>query len=348
VHRTPTLTALALAVALAVPGAAAAQSPIFTDDGEGAIDAKWVVGQPPDTVDPWQKSDSDATKYRGNQFHGGAASYWTGMQPQNWPAVPTTAPAAANVVEGESILTMKAPLIIPADGSTTLKYWSLFQNEGDDQGISQIAVLGADDKPGTWRNLKAETATATSAGDNDPRACDPSRPDYSMSIPFSEQVAPLAAFAGKKVLIRFNLKYGAENRPVSQPCGWYLDDVSVLSTGTPGKLGGSAPASAPAGGGAAPVATAKPTVKFTALKGKGKKATLALTVAGGDLKTVAVTLLKGKKKVGTAKAAALAAGARKVTFKLKKKLAKGSYTVKLTAKSADGAAFAATGKVKGK
>jgi hypothetical protein len=349
-HRLPSASILTLAAALAVPAMAAAQTPILTEDAEGAPDAKWAIGQPPSGVEPWQKSDSSATKYRGNVFHGGATSFWTGMQPQNWPAVPTTAPAGASVVEGESVLTLKEPLIVPADGATTLKYWSLFQNEGDDQGASEIAVVGADGKPGKWKVLKAETATATGAGDNDPRACDPSRPDYTMAVPFSEVVAPLAGFAGKKVLIRFNQKYGAENRPVSQPCGWYIDDISVLTTGTPGKLEGAAPAATtPGGTGAGTTApAAKPTVKFTALKGKSKKATLSLTVAGGDLNGVAVTLLKGKKKVGTGKAATLAVGARKVAFKLAKKFAKGAYTVKLTAKAADGSAVTATGKVKGK
>lgn len=350
-NRTSIAAGLALSAALALPTAASAQTAIFTEDAEGAVDAKWVVGPAPDTVEPWQKSDSDAQKFRGNMAHGGATSFWTGMTPDNWPLVPSTAPEGATVVEGESILTMKEPIVIPADGTTLIKYWSLFQSEGDDQAISQVAPVTASGAPGAWKVLKSETATNTSAGSNDPRACDPSRPDYTNSIPFSEMSAPLNAYAGLKVYIRFVQKYGAENRPVSQPCGWYLDDVSVLSTGTPGKLaGGGTPTTAPGGGGGGTPTTpaAKPSIKLTSLKGKGKKATLTMTVSGGTISGAKLTLLKGKKKVATGKAKFLKVGSGKVTFKLKKKLAKGSYTVKLTGKAGDGSAVSTTGKVKGK
>jgi hypothetical protein len=342
---------IAVGAALSMPAAASAQTAIFTDDAEGAVEAKWVVGPPPEKIEPWQKSDSDTTKYRGNMFHGGAASYWTGATPQNFPPVPTTAPAGATVVEGESILTMKEAIVVPADGETTLSYWSLFQNEGDDQGISQVAPVSADGKVGAWKNLKSETAVNTSAGDNDPRACDPSRPDYTNSIPFEEQKVSLKGYAGIKVMLRFNLKYGAENRPVTHPCGWYVDDIAVKTTGTVGKLAGtSAPTTTtplPPGGGTTAPAVA-PSVKFTSLKGKKKKATLALTVSGGAVQGVTVTVLKGKKKVATGKAGFLAVGNGKVTFKLKKKWKKGSYTVKFSGKAGDGTAVASTAKLKGK
>lgn len=331
----------------AIPAGAQAQTAIFTDDAEGDPAAKWVIGQPPERVEPWQKSDSDTQKFRGNQFHGGATSYWSGMSQSNWTTVPSTAPAGADVVEGESLLTIKDPIIIPADGETTISYWSMFQNEGDDAGISQIAPIGADGKVGAWKTIKSETAVNTGAGGTDPRACDPSRPDS--PVMFEEQKASLKTYAGFKVLIRFNLKYGAENRPVSQPCGWYLDDIKVATTGTVGKLGGASATTTPPGG---PSTTSPPpvppSVKFSSLKGKGKKATLKMKVSGSGVKDAVLTLLKGKKKVGTGKAAFLGVGNGKVTFKLKKKLKKGTYTVKLAGKAGDGSAVAATGKVKGR
>ena len=341
---------LAMAAGLALPAGASAQTSIFADDAEGDPAVKWVIGEPPAGVEPWQKSDSDAQKYRGNQAHGGATSYWAGMEPQNWPLVPTTAPAGASVVEGETLLTIKEPIVIPADGDTTISYWSLFQNEGDDAGISQIAPIGADGKVGAFKTIKSETAVNTTAGSNDPRACDPSRPDYTMGIPFEEQKASLKAFAGFKVLIRFNLKYGAENRPVSQPCGWYLDDIKINTTGTPGKLGGSAGTTVAPGGGPATVSppAVPPSVKFRSLKGKKKKATLALTVSGTGVQNATLTLLKGKKKIATGKAAFLKVGTSKVAFKLKKKLKKGKYTVKLAGKAGDGSAYSTSGTVKGR
>jgi hypothetical protein len=167
---------------------------------------------------------------------------------------------------------------------------------------------------------------------------------------FEEQKASLKGYAGFKVLIRFNLKYGAENRPVSQPCGWYVDDINITTTGTPGKLGGANATTVTPGGGAnttSPPAV-PPVVKFGALKGKGKKATLVVKVAGSGVSNAAVTLLKGKKKIAAGKAAFLKVGSGKITFKLKKKLAKGTYKVKLTGKAGDGSAVSATGSVKGK
>ena len=334
---------LAMAAALALPAAANAQTSIFADDAEGDPAAKWVIGEPPAGMEPWQKSDSAAQKFHGNQAHGGATSYWSGVQPQGFPLVPTTA-GPGTVVEGESLLTMKEPLVIPADGETTISYWSFFNNEGDDAGISQIAPLGADGKPGAWKTIKQEAVVNTAAGDTDPKACDPSRPDT--PVGFEEQKASLKGFAGFRVLIRFNLKYGAENRPVTHPCGWYLDDIAITTTGTPGKLGGASATNTTPGGPSTSPPAVPPVVKFGKLSGKGKKATLSLKVSGSGITGAAVTLLKGKKKVAAGKAAFLKVVSGKVTFKLKRKLAKGKYTVKLTGKAGDGSAVAATGTVK--
>jgi hypothetical protein len=352
-NRTVIAAGLAMGAALALPAGAHAQATIFMDDAEGDPAAKWVIGQPPERIEPWQPASSSTQKFRGNQFKNGKTSYWSGVTPNNWPTVPSTAPAGADVVEGESLLTLKEPVVIPVDGETTLSYWSLFQNEGDDTGISQIAPISSDNKIGAWKNLKTDNVANTSAGTTDPKACDPSRPDTPFG--FEEQKASLKPYAGFKVLIRFNLKYGAENRPVSHPCGWYLDDIKLSTTGTVGKLGGSTATTVapptPGGGGGGPMTSppaVKPAVKFNSLKGKKKKATLALTVSGSGISNAKVTVLKGKKRVATGKAAFLAVGKGKVAFKLKKKLRKGKYTIKLTGKAADGSAVKAAAKVKGR
>jgi hypothetical protein len=331
----PILITLTLLVAASPAGA---QTAIFTEDAEGTVEAKWVVGTPPDGVEPWQKSDSATTKFRGNQAHGGSTSFWTGIQPANWPLVPTTA-GPGTVIEGESIITLKEPFVVPADGETTVKYWSMFQNEGDDQGLLELAVVPEGGGKPAWKKLKAETATATAAGDVDPRACDPSRPE-TQQVTFEEQSASLGPYKGVKVLIRFNLKYGAENRPVSHPCGWYLDDIRVLTTGTPGKTGATQATPTTT---TTTTPTAKPSVTFGKLKLKGKKATLGLTVSGAALKNVKAKLVKGSKTVGSVAVSELATGARSLVFKLKGKAKKGTYTIKLTATD-----FSKTGKVKGK
>jgi hypothetical protein len=279
--RTPRIIAGLIALgALAGASPALADTTLFKEDAEGAPDAQWVITPAKDThIQPWQKSDSSATKFRGNQFHGGATSFWTGQQPQDWTPV--------DVVQGDSLITTKVAIAIPANGETTLDYWSLFQSEGDDSAEAQIAIDN-NGTPGAFKAVKKEQAVNTSAGDTDDAACDVSQPNTQM-VGFKEQKIKLGAYAGVKIWLRFDLKDGGENRPVSQPCGWYLDDVSITTTGTPG-------ATAPAPGPLAPPAqAAKPSAKFSKLTGKGKKGKLTLTVAGGDIKNLTVTILKGKR-----------------------------------------------------
>ena len=322
--------------ALAVP-AQAADTVLLTDDMEGAIDASWVVGEStnPTMIAPWQKSDSTEPKVRGNQAHGGATSYWAGPTPQgSHPADPT---------EGETHLTAKKSIVIPADGQTTVSFWSLFQNEGDDAGQLEAALASNPTAKGAWKKVaavKLETSTATDP-DYKPGYCN-GRPEVHAQG-FEELKGDFSAFAGREVLVRFNYKLGSENRQTSYPCGWYVDDLVIKTTGTPGNT--ATPAVVPGPGTVTP-APAKSTVKLGALKAKGKQATLKLKISGNNIERVAVALMKGKKKVATVKAAVLTTGTQAVTFRLKRKLAKGRYTLKLTATGADGSPVTATGKAK--
>jgi hypothetical protein len=322
--------------ALLVPAAtASAQTVLLKDDAEGAIEDNWLLNEPPSGIEPWQKSDSSTPKYRPNAFHDGAASYWAGQSPPYDPV---------NVVEGESILTTKTPILVPADGKTTIAFWSLFQNEGDDQGLVEAAVA-TDGKP-TWKRVAAVKLTPNSAGGPYVRNyCDPTHPAEMAQEEFEEIKGDLGAYAGKKVLLRWNLKYGNENRSATQPCGWWVDDIAVTTTGTPGNAG-AAPTTPPPAGPPTPAAT-KPTVKVGGYASKGKKGTLSLTISGSAIKNAKLTLLSGKRKLGTAKAAQLAPGSRKVKFKTSKKLPrknKKPYTVKITGTASDGSAFKFTGK----
>jgi methionine-rich copper-binding protein CopC len=248
------------------------------------------------------------------------------------------------VIQGSSTLTTKDAIVIPADGKTTFSAWSFFQNEGDDQGLVEVAVS----KTGPWKKLTEYKLAPSSAGDSGvPGYCNPSDPVGTAQQTFEEIKGDFSAYAGKSVFVRLNLKYGGENRTATQACSWYVDDIKISTTGTPGLLGAATPAATvPSAGGTGTPAAAKSTVKLGAFKAKGKKASLKLTVSGGSVKGVVVTLLKGKKKIAVVKASELATGARSVAFKLKKKLAKGAYTLKFTGTGADGGAVTASGKAK--
>jgi hypothetical protein len=325
---------VALCVA-AVPAYAA--TALLEDDAEGEITAKWVVDPPTNPkIQPWQKSDSATPKFPPAKAHGGATSYWAGVSP------PDNHPV--DVIEGSATLTTKAPIVIPADGKTTFSMWSFFQNEGDDQGLVEVAVdTGA---KLTWKKLTEYKLAPSSAGDSGVVGyCNPSDPAGTASQTFEEVKGEFGAYAGKKVWLRIHLKYGSENRSATQACSWYVDDIKIETTGTPGNLGTPTTTTTTAPPAATP-APAKSTVKFGAFKAKGKAVSGKLQVTNGPVRSAVVTLLKGKKKLATAKLAVLDSGVVPVKLKLKKKLAKGAYALKFTGKGGDGGAVSAAGKLK--
>ncbi|MDQ3435054.1 MAG: M28 family peptidase, partial [Actinomycetota bacterium] len=207
---------------------------LLTDDAEAGPDRLWSASDPEeDSIEPWQESDSSTQKFRGNQRNSGARSFWTGVQPQNFKP-------AAEVQSGDSILTLNQPIDVPAVGDPTLDYWSLFQNEGDDRGRVEVAV--APTGPGLepdWQPVDVIFATSTAAGGPPDRAvCNPS--EASTFTTFLEnRSADLGAYRGERLLVRFVYSLGAENRALSQPCGWYVDDVRV-SAGEFTKIGETA------------------------------------------------------------------------------------------------------------
>jgi uncharacterized repeat protein (TIGR01451 family) len=202
---------------------------LFSDDGED-ISANWTVTPPSNPgIAPWQASDSDELKFRGNQAHSGVRSFWTGVK-QPFPQPPT-------VVQGNSILTLKNPITVPAEGDPQLSYWSLFQNEGDDQGRVEVALTDGSTPPGEldWQAVEVLQAVNTALGQEDPLICDPSNPD-TVNQGFENRAISLAGFKGKQILLRFNYFSGPENRTVSQPCGWHVDDIQIAS-GTWSQIG---------------------------------------------------------------------------------------------------------------
>lgn len=330
---------IAAAAMLLVVQNASAQTTLLAEDMEADPTEKWTVAdvESPGHA-PWQLSNSSTPKVRGNQFHGGATSWWAGPSPAGMhPADP---------FPGAITATYKQPIVIPADGKTTVSFWSLFQNEGDDQGAFEAAIVGKETQKGAWKKVAAVKLASSSATDPEwvPGYCT-HRPEVHTQE-FEELKGDFSALAGQTVLVRFNLTYGTENRQTSFPCGWYVDDLKIATTGTPGKLG--TPATPSVAGPPVPSGETKPTVKFGATKLKGKKATLSLKVSGAGLNKVTLTLLKGRKKVGTAKVAQLPTGSRKVVFKLRSKLKKGAYSVKIAGTYSDGGKFSASGRTKAK
>ena len=336
------LVLIAMAASLALAAPAPAQTAIFKDDAEGDIATLWQVDKPKtEAIQEWQKSDSATAKSPAQGSSHEGTGYWTGSSPNDFQ--PT------EVVTGESIMTTKAPFVVPADGVTELSFWWTYINEGDDEGLTQVAIVDESGAVGKFTNVNKIQAVNVAAGEQDTRTCDPSNPaTFSQSM--TEQKVKLGAYAGRRIMLRFNMKYGTENRPLSQPCGWWIDDIVVNTTGTPGNA-------APAGGGTTTPSTAPPAaqpapapqLRFGRMKAKGKRASLGLTLDNGPLTGVTVRLFdrRGRKLLGTAKVATLRNGASTVRIKTKTRLKIGRktvYVLRVAGRAPDGKAFTASGK----
>ena len=184
---------------------------LLSDDAEGDITRLWEPSETGDPqLQPWQSSNGSLA-INGNKRHAGESSYWTGAVP--------TAPSPASM---ESILTLRQPLSIPARGDSILSYWSLFQSEGDDQGVLEAAL--DDGNPAT--ELRWEPIDGT-AGFFAPVNAPP-EPEH-LTAELERRVVNLARYRGRSVLLRFRYVLGAEDRAASQPAGWYIDDLQLES-----------------------------------------------------------------------------------------------------------------------
>jgi hypothetical protein len=196
---------------------------LLADPAEN-IALNWNVGTPthPD-IQPWQHSDSPTPKFRQDNPHrSGARSFWTGSSPPF--------PQPPNIAAGNSILTLKNPITIPTTGDPRLQYWNLFQNEGDDQGRVEVAPVDGQGNVGEWVPVDVIAAVQTALGGGFDRAvCDPTNPADTLTVNLEPRSVSVGQFKGQRILVRFNYVSGPENRIPSQPCGWYIEDIALLS-----------------------------------------------------------------------------------------------------------------------
>ncbi|HEV2755653.1 MAG TPA: M28 family peptidase, partial [Actinomycetota bacterium] len=189
---------------------------LLSDDMEAPVDQKWTASEPTHAdLEPWQESDSGTRKFRQNQRTSGAQSYWTGVSPENFKTAPV-------IQTGESILTLKEPLQVPPEAGAELTYNTLYQSEGDDVGIVQVAEAKEGDL--AWE-------TVDQIGPDPPayNACAATEPEASLLEVPRPRNADLSNYAGKKLFVRFVYRLGTENRHPSHPCGWYIDDIEIAA-----------------------------------------------------------------------------------------------------------------------
>lgn len=181
----------------------------FQEDAESGLGDRWHAtvsdGADP-ALKPWQPSNGSPA-FNGNQRHGGSSSFWTGVSPP-----------APSPVDQESVLTLTRAVGVPASGGE-LSYWSLFQSEGDDRGIVEVAVEDGDTStPPDWQPVDAITGIFTAETVASPSGAG-----------FERRLVDLAQFGGRNVVLRFRYVLGDADRVLSQPAGWYVDDIVVES-----------------------------------------------------------------------------------------------------------------------
>ena len=189
-------------------------------DGAEDITLNWNVEPPTGGIEPWQHSDSGTEKFFGNAFHSEPRSFWTGYPPP-FPQQPSP---------GTSVLTLKNPITIPAQGDAELSYWSFFRNESDDSAQVQVALTTGSTPADQldWNTVDSfQDATNTCVGTSPSVATD-----------FENRRIDVSQFKGKQILVRFVYISGPTNPALSQPCGWYVDDISLFH-GTWNQIGTS-------------------------------------------------------------------------------------------------------------
>jgi hypothetical protein len=184
---------------------------LLTDEAED-ITQNWNVEPPTGGIEPWQHSDSGTEKFFGNAHHSGDRAFWTGYPP----------PFPQTVSPGTSILTLKNPISIPAEGDAELSYWSFFRNESDDSAQVQAALTTGSTPPD---QLQWDPIDAFSDATN---TCFGTSPTGVIDTEFENRRVDVSQYKGKKILLRFVYVSGPTNPAASQPCGWYVDDISLF------------------------------------------------------------------------------------------------------------------------
>lgn len=189
---------------------------LLSDTAE-ALSVDWGVGEPTEaTIQPWQLSDSDTRKIRGNLRHGGDRSFWTGIGTTD--QRPGIGPG-----QGSSSLTSKA-VALPARRSAVLSYWSDFANDANDSARVEVAI---DD--GSGRALDWDTVESFGRDSKD---------EYTMSLDeavteagarFERRSVDLSQYAGHTVRLRFSYVLGAAQYVNVLRTGWYVDDIALVT-----------------------------------------------------------------------------------------------------------------------
>ena len=128
------------------------------------------------------------------------------------PSTTFRARGAEGIANAATLLTYKTPIVIPAQGETTLTWRDWNVNEGDDVMSVEVSEDGA-----TWTAVYTDQRSALA----------PEAAEFFGLEPLFDRTVNLAAYKGKTVQLRYKYFLGADNRAGSTPFGWYIDDIKI-------------------------------------------------------------------------------------------------------------------------
>jgi PKD repeat protein len=183
---------------------------LLTDHAEDF--GAWRANRPTEEqIEPWQPSDSETPKPRGNINRSSPRSFWTGVATQD--QRPALGPAT-----GTSSLTSKREFQVPKGRSTVLSYWSDFANDANDFARVEVAVTSPKG-PLEWETVDffggEEYARAAPGGVG--------MPD------FEHRSIDLSQYAGDRIRLRFSYVLGATQFVNVFRNGWYVDDIAFVT-----------------------------------------------------------------------------------------------------------------------
>ncbi|HEX2084594.1 MAG TPA: M28 family peptidase [Solirubrobacteraceae bacterium] len=187
----------------------------FNDPGQDIAGA-WEVQEPTEpSIQPWQHSDEASGSVRGNLYHSGERSFYTGIDRED--QRPFFGPNY-----GVSKLRLKNPIQLGEDAELT--YYSMFVNDLNDTMRVEAAV---DDGSGNydWKVVDRRFM------DPDEDFCNVEVECQTAPTEFELRRADLSRFANQKIRLQFVYSLGGAQYINVYRSGWYVDDIRV-DTGT--------------------------------------------------------------------------------------------------------------------
>ena len=120
--------------------------------------------------------------------------------------------AAEGVANASAIMTYHQPIVMPAGGTTTLRFLHWYLGEGDDGAFVEVSENGTN-----WTALFSDFRSELA----------PIAGEFFGTEPLFVKQVNLTPYNGRTIQLRFRHFVGPDNRAGSSPFGWYVDNITI-------------------------------------------------------------------------------------------------------------------------